>query len=172
MKTTIRKGKELSQIGEQALVLLKSRYLAKNDSGQVVETPEGMYRRVAVAIAATERLYGATAAVARHLASTFYSLMIRGVFLPNSPTLMNAGRLSKALLSACCVLPVRDSIRGIRDATPNGVKDVFLAAYDLDCKGITVYREGSRSNQPMDHVKAASVAPKGRGCSCSECAIA
>jgi len=113
MKTTIRRERETSQVGKQALVLLKSRYLAKDDSGQIVETQEGMFRRVAVTIAAIERLYGATDAEVLRLANSFYRLMIRGAFLPNSPTLMNAGRLAKALLSACCVLPVLDSIRGI-----------------------------------------------------------
>ncbi len=118
MRTTTHRQSGLSQIGEQALALLKARYLAKDSAGRIAETPEGMFRRVAEAIAWIERIYGATARDAGRLANAFYRMMIRDVFLPNSPTLMNAGRV-KALLSACCVLPVSDSIRGIFEALLN-----------------------------------------------------
>jgi len=58
-----------------------------------------------------------------------------------------------------------------KDATPEDVKAVFVAAFDAGCKGITVYRNGSRSNQANGHADGVSAATKGRGCSCSECVI-
>jgi len=58
-----------------------------------------------------------------------------------------------------------------RTATLEDVRDAFLAAYDLGCKGITVYRDGSRNDQPMDHAEEVSADSKGRGCTCSECVI-
>jgi len=74
-----------------------------------------MYTRVAREVAAAERLYGASARQAAGFETWFYQLMAAGQFLPNSPTLMNAGRRN-GMLSACFVLPVPDSIGGIFDA--------------------------------------------------------
>ena len=95
--------------------ILRRRYLRKNARGKVIETPEQMFRRVADAIAASESMYGASDDEQKAVADEFYGLMVNGTFLPNSPTLMNAGRGSE-MLSACFVLPVEDSIEAIFDA--------------------------------------------------------
>ncbi len=95
--------------------ILRRRYLRKDARGKIVETPEQMFHRVANAIAAVESRHGATDDDIRAIADKFYNLMISGAFLPNSPTLMNAGR-DNEMLSACFVLPVEDSIDAIFDA--------------------------------------------------------
>jgi ribonucleoside-diphosphate reductase alpha chain len=103
-----------------AVNVLKKRYLLKDEHGQVVETPDQMFRRVAKAVASAELNYDAGADLAA-LEEEFYQLMVSLQYLPNSPTLMNAGT-GVGQLSACFVLPVEDSIPGIFDA----VKDMAL----------------------------------------------
>jgi ribonucleoside-diphosphate reductase alpha chain len=96
-------------------IVLCQRYLQKDADGNVIETPEQMFRRIADAISASESKYGASDDERKAIAEEFYQLMVRGLFLPNSPTLMNAGRENE-MLSACFVLPVEDSIDAIFDA--------------------------------------------------------
>jgi ribonucleoside-diphosphate reductase alpha chain len=101
---------------ENSRKVLEARYLKKNEAGECVERPEQLFRRVARAIADPESgLYGGTEADRRQWEDRFYELMTRGAFMPNSPTLMNAGR-EMGMLSACFVLPVRDSISDIFDS--------------------------------------------------------
>jgi ribonucleoside-diphosphate reductase alpha chain len=95
-----------------ARTVLKKRYLIKDDQGKVVETPETMFRRVAATIAAVDARYGATQPDIARRADRFYDLMTQGLFEPNSPTLMNAGR-PLGQLSACFVLPVGDDLGSI-----------------------------------------------------------
>ena len=92
--------------------ILHRRYLMKDCNGQVIETPAQLFKRVAKHVASAEAQYGATEKQIGALTQKFYTLMRAGTFLPNSPTLMNAGR-AKGMLSACFVLPVEDSIDGI-----------------------------------------------------------
>lgn len=102
-------------LSENALRVLKARYLKKNEHGACTETPEDLFRRVASAIAEAESLYSKDVAVRSEWEDRFYRLMTSRRFMPNSPTLMNAGR-EMGMLSACFVLPVGDSINEIFDS--------------------------------------------------------
>lgn len=100
---------DLMKLSRTAEVVLRKRYLLKDEKGNVVETPEQMCWRVARAIAKAEELYGNDS---EEWAKKFFELMWNQEFLPNSPTLMNAGTELNQL-SACFVIPVDDSIDGI-----------------------------------------------------------
>lgn len=104
-------GHPAPRISPNALKVLTKRYLAKDEQGHVMETPQQLFERVARNIAQAERLYGTEAEVERAY-ERFYTMMADLDFLPNSPTLMNAGRELQQL-SACFVLPVGDSMEEI-----------------------------------------------------------
>ncbi|MCF8082811.1 MAG: vitamin B12-dependent ribonucleotide reductase [Deltaproteobacteria bacterium] len=104
-------------LSDNARRVLERRYLKKDDKGVVVETPEEMFTRVAQHIAEAEAKYGDASQV-EEMAERFYALMTDFRFLPNSPTLMNAGR-RLGQLAACFVLPVEDSMEGIFEALKN-----------------------------------------------------
>ncbi len=110
------------QLSENAITVLKRRYLIKDDSGDPIEEPEDLLWRVARTIAAADAKYGASEGAVEAVAETFYELMATRVWMPNSPTLMNAGR-PLGQLSACFVLPVEDALsdgkNGIYDTLRN-----------------------------------------------------
>jgi ribonucleoside-diphosphate reductase alpha chain len=103
------------ELTENALKILRARYLLKDEHGQVIETPEGMFRRVASTLASAEQLYDGDALLWEE---KFIELMSDLRFLPNSPALMNAGK-SIGQLAACFVLPVDDSMQSIFDTLKN-----------------------------------------------------
>ncbi|HLZ68838.1 MAG TPA: adenosylcobalamin-dependent ribonucleoside-diphosphate reductase [Dehalococcoidia bacterium] len=109
-----RRGGARLSLSENARVVLERRYLAKDDDGQPIETPEQLFRRVAGNLAQAERNYGADDARLAEVEELFYRTLTSLDFLPNSPTLGNAGRPLQQL-SACFVLPVEDSIDRIFD---------------------------------------------------------
>ncbi|KKL69295.1 hypothetical protein LCGC14_2116390, partial [marine sediment metagenome] len=98
-----------------ALRTLQARYLRKDESGRLTETPEQLFERVAHCIAGAECAHGAPKSAIKKIENVFIKMMMRGKFLPNSPTLMNAHR-AMGMLSACFVLPIEDSIDGIFDS--------------------------------------------------------
>ena len=101
-------------VSENARLVLEKRYLIKDADGKAIESVDGMFQRVAGAIAASDLLHDKNADVER-TKKTFYDMMTNLEFLPNSPTLMNAGR-PLGQLSACFVLPVEDSMDEIFEA--------------------------------------------------------
>jgi ribonucleoside-diphosphate reductase alpha chain len=101
-------------LSDNALTILQARYLRRDPSGQLVETPEELFRRVARAVAQAEAKWGEVAAVGKW-EEKFLDALTNFDFLPNSPTLMNAGT-SLGQLSACFVLAVEDSMESIFDS--------------------------------------------------------
>ena len=111
------KSRPKANLTANARLILEKRYL-KQENGQVCEEPEDMFYRVASVVAGIEKKYGKSEQEIKSLTEEFYALMANLEFMPNSPTLMNAGR-DLGQLSACFVLPVEDSMEDIFDAIKN-----------------------------------------------------
>jgi len=105
------------RLSENALKVLKKRYLKKNSQGKVIENPSGMFHRVANHVAQSENRFHKGKS-AEETAAEFYEMMARLEFLPNSPTIMNAGK-DLGQLSACFVIPIEDSLDSIFQAVKN-----------------------------------------------------
>jgi ribonucleoside-diphosphate reductase alpha chain len=100
----------MRELSANAKKVLETRYLIKDDLGKVIETPEGLFRRVAKAVASAEK----TSEDQETWEKAFFEMMSNLEFIPNTPTLLNAGREGRhAVLSACFVLPIPDSLDGI-----------------------------------------------------------
>ncbi len=106
-------GKALG-LTDNCIRVLMSRYLKKGPDGKCTETPEDLFHRVAHTIASAELKYGKTPADVERIEKSYFDIMVKGIYMPNSPTLMNAGR-EMGMLSACFVLPLGDSIHEIFD---------------------------------------------------------
>jgi ribonucleoside-diphosphate reductase alpha chain len=102
-------SREPVRLSPNAITVLEKRYLVKDDAGKPVEAAEDLFWRVARTIAEADAKYGASEGAVEAVAEAFYSLMAERLFMPNSPTLMNAGR-PLGQLSACFVLPVDDAL--------------------------------------------------------------
>jgi len=109
---------EEPKLSENALTVLKSRYLLKDEKGKCIETPAQLFSRVALMAASAEKRYGSTPDRLKSWHRRFYDLLASLKFLPNSPALMNANRPVQ-MLSACFVLPVDDSIEAIFETIKN-----------------------------------------------------
>ncbi len=105
---------------DAAVRVLNERYVMKDEHGKPTETPDDLIWRVARAVASAEDRWADTSGhTAEEMATAFYHLMAEHTFLPNSPTLMNAGKGNNLQLSACYVVPVEDSLTGIFDGIKN-----------------------------------------------------
>ena len=118
--TTVEQSPSVPQLSENARIVLERRYLFKDKNGKIDETPEKMFWRIAKFIAAADKKYDKNADIDT-TEKIFFSMMSNLEFIPNSPTLMNAGR-SLGQLSACFVLPVEDSMESIFET----IKDTAL----------------------------------------------
>jgi len=147
---------------ESALRVLNERYLIKRD-GRVVETPDEMCWRVACAIAAAEAHWAPEDAV-RQYEEQFYDVLIERKFMPNSPTLMNAGTGNGLQYSACYVLPVEDSIPDIFDTLKNAAiihqsgGGTGFAFSRIRRKDSLVSRSGGRASGPVSFLRVYNAA--------------
>jgi ribonucleoside-diphosphate reductase alpha chain len=114
MSTAAPIANQFAPLSPNAMTVLEKRYLARDEAGKLTETADELFRRVAHNIAQADRLYGASADQVADTAERFHTLIRSLDFLPNSPTLANAGRPLQQL-AACFVLPIDDSIQSIYD---------------------------------------------------------
>lgn len=149
-------------ISKNAQVVLERRYLIKDKDGNTIETVDGMFHRVADAIASSERMYE-NGEDAGELAEVFYDMMTKLEFLPNSPTLMNAGK-DLGQLSACFVLPVDDSMESIFEAIKQAALihksggGTGFSFSRLRCEGSVVNSTGGVASGPISFMKVFNVA--------------
>ena len=152
-------------LSPNAIRTLHARYLWKNDFGKVVETPAELMDRVSRTVAMAERQYLADPVEIDRLADQFYDVMARGLFLPNSPTLMNAGR-SLGVLSACFVLPIGDSIDEIFESVKHTAQIQRAGggtgfSFDrLRPTGDTIASSGGRTSGPISFWRVFSEATR------------
>lgn len=111
-----------ASLSQNARTVLEKRYLVRDETGKPVESAEDLFWRVATVVAEADRRYGASEATVNAMAEEFYRFMTQQRFVPNSPTLMNAGR-PLGQLSACFVLPVADALSNGQ----NGIYDTLRA---------------------------------------------
>ena len=148
---------------EPALRVLRERYLAR-EQGQVRETPEEMCWRVATAIASAESRFGRSPAAVGEVAAAFYDMMVEGYFLPNSPTLMNAGKENALQYSACYVLPVGDSMEEIFESVKAAAiiqqsgGGTGFAFSRLRPKDDVVHSTGGRASGPVSFLRVFNAA--------------
>lgn len=144
------------KLSQNAIKVLERRYLSKDADGRVIETPEGMFRRVAKAVAGADVLYGDSDT--KELEEKFFNIMSELDFLPNSPTLMNAGK-DLGQLSACFVLPIEDSMEGIFDAVKQAALihksggGTGFSFSRLRAKGAVVRTTGGVASGPVSFIK-------------------
>ena len=142
------------ELSKNAQLVLERRYLKKNKNG-VAEKPESMIKRVAKTIAAADKIYGEDPNAAQQ---DFYDAMTQLKFLPNSPTLMNAGR-ELGQLSACFVLPIEDSMEGIFGTLSNAAMihksggGTGFSFSRIRQEGATVKSTGGVASGPISFMK-------------------
>ncbi len=150
------------QISNNALAVLKARYLAKDEKGNVIEQPKDMIRRVAKTIAAMDQ-DALGKEKTEELEESLFTMMTNLEFLPNSPTLMNAGR-PLGQLSACFVLPIEDSMEGIFDSVKHAALihksggGTGFSFSRIRSKGQSVKTTGGVASGPISFMKVFNAA--------------
>jgi len=160
-QSAIQENFKPAEISENARVVLEHRYLLKNDKGDIAEDPDGLFRRVANALAKPDKLYGSSPEEIKETAEEFYQMLSSLEFLANSPTLMNAGTKA-GTLSACFVLPLEDSMEGIMKTAHDAAMvqkyggGTGFALSELRPKGATIKTTHGKACGPIAALKLLS----------------